>query len=131
LEQRESEWIEQKQALTNQHQQALQEQKTFFENKVQGLETQLQTNEQTISQLNQQITAQQENITNLNQQNQTSTATIRTKVARVTQLETFLNQSQQETKTKQTIINTLNRDKLDLQARLTGLIQARKKDSEA
>ena len=130
LEQREQEWVEQKQVLTNQHQQALQEQKTFFENKVQGLETQLQTNEQTIAQLNQQITAQQENITNLQAQNQTSTATIRNNVTRITQLEDYLKISQQETKTKQTQINTLNRDKLDLQARITGLISARQKDSQ-
>ena len=130
LEQKEQERGREKEGLTNQHQQALQEQKTFYLEKVQELEIQLQTNEQTIAQLNQQITAQQENITNLQAQNQTNTATIRTNTTRITQLEDYLKTSQQETKTKQTQINTLNKDKLDLQARLTGLIQARKKDSE-
>ena len=130
LQQKEQEWSREKQALTTQHQQILEGQKIFYLEKVSGLETQLQTNEQTISQLNQQITAQQENITNLNQQNQTSTATIRNNVTQITQLETYLNQSQQDGKQKQTQINTLNRDKLDLQARITGLIQARQKDSQ-
>jgi chromosome segregation ATPase len=102
----------------------LQEQKTFFENKVQAQANQLQANEQTIAQLNQQITAQQENITNLQAQNQTSTTTIRTKVDRITQLETYLNQSQQDQQTKQTQINTLNQDKLNLQTQITQLTQA-------
>lgn len=130
LEQREQEWAREQQELNQQHQNSLQEQKEFYLEKVSGLENTIQTNEQTISQLNQQIMAQQENITNLQAQNQTSTATIRTNVARITQLEEYLRTSQQDGQQKQTQINTLNRDKLDLQDRITGLIQARQKDSQ-
>jgi hypothetical protein len=122
--------VREKQELAHQHQTNLTEQKAYYLEKVQDLEEQIATEKQTITQLTNQNQTQQENITNLTQQNQRSTETIRANAARITQLEEFLKESQADQQTKKTQINTLNRDKLDLQDRITGLIQSRKKDLE-
>jgi hypothetical protein len=113
-----------KQAAREAHQTNLQEQKTFFETKVQGLENQLQTHQQTITNLTQQLQAKEESLTLLTQQNRTHQETIRTQTNRITQLEEYLRESQQDQQTKQTQITQLNQTNTNLQTRITELTQA-------
>ncbi|CAI2180300.1 14222_t:CDS:2, partial [Funneliformis geosporum] len=110
-----------KSQLKEAHQKELNEQKTFYSRKIKDLTSQLTTEKQTNSNLESQLHSQQEQNNLLKETNQTRQETIQTKNNRITQLENYLNESQKDQQTKQTLINSLQQEKINLQTKITHL----------